>query len=113
MPFALLPKRRFFRCFCGTLKLSCFHNRQTRLRLTTNPSSPSRAPMTNDAVRAAAQTPLFPLLLRHFEALLLPQPPDPLAVDHEPFVTQPRPDDERCRSRCCPNAAFSAASAAL
>src|SRR5262245_26303673 len=44
------------------------------------------------AVGAAAQPPLFPLLSRHFQPLLPPQPVDPLAVDAPALPPQQRPD---------------------
>jgi len=59
--------------------------------------------VTNDAICAATQTPLFPLLLRHLEPFPLPQPPDSLAVHHVPFVTQQRPDPSIPEPRTRPN----------
>ena len=40
---ALLPSRRFFRCFRGTLSPCCRQSLQTRLRLTRQPSRRSKA----------------------------------------------------------------------
>ena len=42
-PLALLPSRRFFRCFLGTFNPCCRHSRQTRWRLTRQPSRRSKA----------------------------------------------------------------------
>ncbi len=51
-----------------------------------------RRGVTHDAVGAAAQATLLMLLLRHFQALSLPQPMHTLAVHFETFSSQQTPD---------------------
>src|SRR5262249_39147971 len=55
------------------------------------------------AVGAAAQPPLFPLLSRHFQPLLPPEPVDALAVDAPALPPQQRPDAPVAVARVLPD----------
>ena len=57
----------------------------------TVPCFPPVSRMANTAVVAVAQTPSFPLFLRHFQAFLTPQTVHPFAIHAPPFVAQQRP----------------------
>src|SRR5579875_83497 len=58
---------------------------------------------THAAVGAAAQPPPFPLLARHFQPLLPPQPVDTLAVDPPALPSQQGPDPAVAVTRVLPH----------
>src|SRR5690606_1270970 len=51
-----------------------------------------RGTLPHDAVATVADSTLFHLLLRHFQTLTLPQPPDSLAIHTPALVPEHRPD---------------------